>query len=291
MKLTILKGLPASGKSALAKEMVDKNPNNVKRINKDLLREMLDCGHYTKKSEGYIIKTRDQLILAALEAGKNVIVDDTNLNPIHEVHIRDMLQRSGLDYEVEVIFVNTPLEECIKRDLNRHKSVGEKVIRDMYKKWLRTETKVEATAVDSKLPHCIIVDIDGTIAEMGDRSPYDWNKVSDDTPHEIIIDLVYAYNLMAGVTVKFLSGRDASCFDATYEWLTRQFEYEVLDPSNLHMRSAGDMRKDSVVKEELYRENIEGKFNVDFVLDDRNQVVEMWRSLGLRCLQVAEGDF
>ena len=57
------------------------------------------------------------------------------------------------------------------------------------------------------------------------------------------------------------------------------------------MRTLGDMRKDSIVKQELYEQNILGKFNVSFILDDRQQVVDMWRSLGLTVFQVAEGDF
>lgn len=57
------------------------------------------------------------------------------------------------------------------------------------------------------------------------------------------------------------------------------------------MRPAGNMEKDSVIKRRLYEEHIKGTYNVAYVIDDRNQVVEMWRSLGLRCLQVANGDF
>jgi hypothetical protein len=57
------------------------------------------------------------------------------------------------------------------------------------------------------------------------------------------------------------------------------------------MRAEGDTRKDSIIKEEIYRAEIENKYNVLFVLDDRNQVVELWRRLGLTCLQVAEGNF
>ena len=41
----------------------------------------------------------------------------------------------------------------------------------------------------------------------------------------------------------------------------------------------------------MYEENIEGKYNVVTVFDDRNQVVEMWRSLGLSVCQVNYGDF
>lgn len=51
------------------------------------------------------------------------------------------------------------------------------------------------------------------------------------------------------------------------------------------------MEKDAIIKERLFRQHIEGKFCVEFVIDDRDQVVRMWRDLGLRCLQVADGDF
>jgi hypothetical protein len=57
------------------------------------------------------------------------------------------------------------------------------------------------------------------------------------------------------------------------------------------MREAGDSRKDSIVKQELYERHIKPSYDVFVVLDDRNQVVDMWRSLGLVCLQVAPGDF
>ena len=57
------------------------------------------------------------------------------------------------------------------------------------------------------------------------------------------------------------------------------------------MRTAGDTRKDAVVKAELYEEHVEGRYNVVAVIDDRKRVVDLRRSLGLTCLQVAEGDF
>jgi hypothetical protein len=57
------------------------------------------------------------------------------------------------------------------------------------------------------------------------------------------------------------------------------------------MRKTDDFRKDSIIKEEIYQNEIEGKYNVLCVLDDRNQVVEFWRAKGLVCFQVAPGDF
>ena len=57
------------------------------------------------------------------------------------------------------------------------------------------------------------------------------------------------------------------------------------------MRRTKDFRKDAIVKTELFDAHIRGRYEVLFVLDDRNQVVEMWRVMGLPCLQVAAGDF
>jgi hypothetical protein len=54
---------------------------------------------------------------------------------------------------------------------------------------------------------------------------------------------------------------------------------------------AADMRKDSVVKQELFERFVRDKYNISFILDDRQQVVDMWRGLGLTVFQVAEGDF
>ena len=57
------------------------------------------------------------------------------------------------------------------------------------------------------------------------------------------------------------------------------------------MRETGDSQPDKIVKRKIYENIIKGRFNVKFVLDDRDQVVRTWRNLGLRCLQVAYGDF
>ena len=59
----------------------------------------------------------------------------------------------------------------------------------------------------------------------------------------------------------------------------------------LHMRKKGDMRKDAVIKKEMFEKHVKNNFNVCFIFDDRQLVVEMWREMGITCLQVAPGDF
>ena len=134
-------------------------------------------------------------------------------------------------------------------------------------------------------PSCVICDIDGTIAERGDRNPFNWDKVHLDKPIVVIIDLL---RLLAPVyEIILVSGRSDDSLKLTLEWLK---EHDIPYHSIL-MRKGNDNRRDAVVKRELYETHIKPHFNVQFVLDDRNQVVDMWRSLGLVCLQVAPGNF
>src|SRR5579859_5121355 len=127
----ILKGLPASGKSTWAREQVEQYPGRYKIISKDSLRAMLDCGKWSKGNEQFILKTRNMLILLALEEGYHVLVDDTNLHPKHLEAIRELVKGKA---EVEVKdFTDVPLGTCIERDRHRPNYVGEQVIRRMYR--------------------------------------------------------------------------------------------------------------------------------------------------------------
>lgn len=134
----------------------------------------------------------------------------------------------------------------------------------------------------------VLVDIDGTLAlRAGDRSPYDWDRVGEDEPNPPVIELVRIIHAAGQHRIILMSGRDESCRWQTEMWLTAQ----RVPFDELYMRTEKDNRRDSIVKEELYRQHVEGISEVAFVIDDRKQVVQMWRSLGLTVFQVAEGDF
>jgi predicted kinase len=285
MKITILKGLPASGKSTWAKEQVLNSNGKIKRINKDDLRNMLDAGKWSKGNENLVLVTRDGLIKSYLGLGLDVIIDDTNLDFKHIKNIRGIADELGA--KVEVKFFDVPVQECILRDAGRgEKSVGKKVILDMYNRYLAP--KYTPPEFDPSLPDAILCDIDGTLAHnVTGRSPFDWHRVGEDEVDKAIADLVQGHYHHNIAKIILLSGRDKVCRIETEEWLQKHH----IDYDFLYMRPEGNNEKDSIIKERIYREHIEGKYNVLFVLDDRQQVVDMWRSLGLKCLQVAPGDF
>jgi predicted kinase len=291
-KVIITKGLPASGKSTWSKEMLRKTPGMYKRINKDDLRMLLDNSHFSNGNEKFIIRVRDWLIQEALKDGKHVIVDDTNLHPKHEARIREIVSEFNKTFqdnvEVEVKWFEISVEEAIRRDLNRPVSVGERVIRQQYEQFLRPKT--EPIQQDASLPKAVLVDIDGTVAQKSDRSPFDWNRVGEDTPKQSVIHVVKSLKA-SGYEIIFFSGRDSVCRQLSIDWLKLHFNWQDAD-FQLFMRAENDSRKDSIVKKELFQQHIVGKYYIDLVIDDRNQVVEMWRKdLGLTCLQVDYGDF
>jgi predicted kinase len=296
----ILKGLPASGKSTYARMQLEDHPGIYKRVNKDDLRKMLDAGHWNKENEEFVLRLRDDLILKALNAGKSVIVDDTNLHPKHEADIRALVDEYNyaLDsahgvtleraVEVEVKMFDTPLEDCVKRDAARAEAVGAKVIRRMHRQFLQENIAPSAIEHDPKLPNAIICDMDGTLALHNGRSPYETEKCGDDLVNTPVASIVM--KMVSGwddAQVLIVSGRDDTYIGHTMQWLSRNY----IPYDEIWMRRAGDRRDDVVAKKEIYEQHIKGKYNVLFVLDDRQRVVDMWRSLGLTVLQVAEGNY
>ena len=138
----------------------------------------------------------------------------------------------------------------------------------------------------------IICDVDGTVALMhGNRGPFDWDKVSTDRPNNWVIDIVHAINKIYEYQIIFLSGRSEECYNDTIIWLNRYMD--ITSPIILHMRPVDQLyEKDAKVKHEMYLKYVKPFYDVQFVIDDRKQVVDMWRNVaGLPVMQVAEGNF
>ncbi len=284
----MMRGLPGSGKSTYAKKLVADAPNTYKRINRDDLRAMFDNSHFTKGNEKFVKQVRDVLIIKCLEEGKHVIVDDTNLSSTNETRVRQLVQEFNKAHndtvQVEVVEIDTPLEECIARDAKRPVPVGAKRIRELHRQFYATD---KATVQDETLPKAIICDLDGTLALMNGRNPFDAALCENDLLNVPVANVLKTFRAL-GHKILLLSGRKEEHKTQTINWLAKHnILYDMLE-----LRQTTDGRKDSIVKRELFDAHIQGKYYVEFVLDDRNQVVDLWRNdLGLTCFQVAYGDF
>jgi len=273
-KLYVLKGLPASGKSTAAAEMA--KTGNVKRINFDLMREMLDHGKWSKINEKFLHEASIMLAELAAKHGYSVVMDNTNLSKSQLGLCESIKSKIGLDMEV-IDFTSVDPEECCRRDSERHKPVGRDVIYGMYNTYLRNNVFAK---YDASLPDCIIVDLDGTIADHGnERSAFDGESVDKDKVREPVKMAIHGF-MSQGVFPVFVSGREnkGKCLVKTAQWLR---EKAAMPDKFLFMRAGGDHRKDYIIKREIYEKEIAGKFNVLGVFDDRAQVIrECWDKLG-----------
>ncbi|GAB3380631.1 hypothetical protein GCM10027452_34700 [Micromonospora halotolerans] len=280
-RLIATRGLPASGKTTFARRLQP----GVVRINRDDLRRMMHGERlFTQWAEGQVTRVQRAQVEALLAARVSVCVDDTNLR---SRTLRDWAELA--------------LEECLRRDAARPEvdRVGEAAIRRLHERYLanrplplpvptvRTGGPARVEREAAERPDIVLVDIDGTVALNVSRSPYDMTRVGEDAPNEAVIAAVRAMHA-AGHAVVFCSGRDATARADTEAWLARHVRVPYLA---LHLRAVGDQRKDAVVKREIYEREIRERYRVVGVFDDRQQVVRMWRSLGLTVFQVAEGDF
>ena len=301
MKQTIYwtKGLPASGKTTWAKKQLAENPGKYVRVNKDDLRAMLHDGAWSKEREKFVLEIRDTLILKTIADNKSVIVDDTNFAPVYEARFREI----AAEYSVacECVTFDTDVHTCLQRDVLRVKPVGPKVIWDMFNRYVKPGLSVpEPPAFDPSLSNCIIVDIDGTVARNVGRGHYDWARVGEDAPRELVLRTVRRTAFLEDATVIFLSGRSNICRTETENWLLAHYTSigvaNIMAQHRLLMRINGDSRRDSIVKREIYDLHIRGKYNVTAIFDDRLQVCRMWKELGFgdrlfRVGMVDEDDF
>ena len=268
----MLKGLPSSGKSTFASELVS---GGYKRVNKDDLRSMIDGGKWSKSNEENIKNSEAAMVATYLQHGMNVVVDDTNF--AYEDFWKGEAEMVGAEFEVK--FFDVPLGECIDRDAKRgDKSVGADVINKMYEKYI-----YKKVILNKDLQDCYIFDIDNTLAIKGNRSPYEFDKVGLDSVNEYVLRILKALSVDNEIFI--LSGREDSCRKETEDWLNKIIRY-----GGLFMRKAGDKRSDSIIKRELYEAHIKDKYNVLGVFDDRQGVCRLWYSLGLPLFRVGNPD-
>ena len=140
---------------------------------------------------------------------------------------------------------------------------------------------------DFDVPPAIVCDLDGTLALHTARGPFELGKVYTDNVNAPVLACIREMQ-RRGYKIIFASGREDSCRDETVRWLKDKCDMTSVV---LYMRKTGDNRKDSLVKEEIYKNDILPEYYVSFVLDDRQQVVDALRELGLTVFQVAPGKF
>lgn len=147
----------------------------------------------------------------------------------------------------------------------------------------------------------IIFDLDGTLANIDERrkiaakpdGKMDWDiffkpsNISLDKPNYPVIKMAQVLS-KSGYNIVILSGRSEVTKDYTKIWLNKyKVPYHILK-----MRPKEQMYiPDDELKRQWLNDLFPDRDQIVAVFDDRNKVVDMWRSEGLPCFQVAPGNF
>jgi len=282
-------GISGSGKTT---EIAKREYDYFVRIERDIMRKRLlgfdddnssdnfwSLWKFTKENENKVTEMVNEIIDDCAKMKANIIIGDTNLNIKYRSLLHTKLEELGYTVEFKVFHID--VMEAIKRDERRRDTVGHQVIWKQYEQFTKEFPSTRQYVADVTKPRAILVDVDGTLAHMnGKRGAFEWDKVGLDDCDEQVKFLVN--NMPVEDTVIILSGRDGICRPETEKWL----DYNDIFFDTLLMRATGDMRKDTVVKEEIFWRDIAPNYNCQFVIDDRPSVCDNWRAMGLKVFQV-----
>ena len=144
-KIILTRGIPGSGKSTWAKAWVAESPETRIRLNWDDMRNML--GPYWVPSREHINKS---MLWNAVNTAAycttpyDIVIDNMNLNPKGWKEVEDWINTYnksshsvGIDVQYELEFKDffIPVEECIRRDAMRSNPIGEKTIKDIWRRY------------------------------------------------------------------------------------------------------------------------------------------------------------
>lgn len=301
-KLLILVGAPGSGKSTFARYFLRTEDNWI-RVNRDDFRLMqfgdsLMIPFYEER----ISKMVEASVLTLLKSDTNVIIDATNtsLRTIQDM-IHTYTEYADISFKVFDLPVDELVKRCDKRYEETRKFISKSVVERNVANLKHTLEKFDFAPIprkvqvattsyatqDKNLPKAVICDLDGTLSLLNGRDPYNAATCDNDLLNEPVAAALKMAK-QRGYQVILLSGREDKFREPTVRFLDKhQIGYDLL-----LMRTSNDFRKDNIIKRELFEGEIQGKYFVEFLLDDRNQVVDMWRKdLHLPCFQVNYGDF
>ena len=157
----------------------------------------------------------------------------------------------------------------------------------------------------------IICDIDGTLMNVEARRKLavsqkrdsdkvmNWDVFLD--PQNMFmhdeqqLDVVMVIKALCNVynNIIFTSARNERHRDVTLKQIQGCLGDSIMDGKEIYLflRADDDFRPDDIVKKELLEDIKQEGLNPTLAFDDRDQVVKMWRGLGIECFQVREGDF
>lgn len=303
-KLFILVGPPGVGKSTFAHNRIYNDGDHgaaTVRISQD---DQGKAGH-------------QDLFMQSVAMGHDIIVDRMNFSVQQRANYLLTAKKAG--YDTEIIVLHESYKTCLDRALARkgHPTITDEkgarsAIQTFFTKYERPQPgeadKITFIYPDGKKPLAVICDLDGTLCDVEHRRHHvrkpegekkDWAAWNREIPNDTIN--MWCHTILASIqnsnyiksnteemiSIVFCSGRGDNERKVTQEWLNKH----GLGEHPLYMRNRHDSRQDAIIKEIILDFELLTRYTPYFMIDDRKQVVDMWRKRGFTCLQCAEGDF
>jgi len=143
----------------------------------------------------------------------------------------------------------------------------------------------------------VLFDIDGTLADIRHRRGFldggrpDWSRfnaaMGDDTPNAPVVTLYKTLWETGRFEIILTTGRNEKFRRVTEQWLI----WNEIPFGRMIMRNDNDNRADHIIKQDMLELLFSEGAQIEFTVDDRQQVVDMWRRNGITCLQCDVGDF
>lgn len=314
--IILTRGIQGSGKSTWAKKWVAEDPLTRIRYNNDDIRHMQGVYWPTdkqalNKKEKIVIKIKNFIISSYMDAYYDIVVDNMNLNPKEYEYFNALIaefnaNHSDVQYSLKFEDFIIPVEECIARDAQRPNPIGATVIKQTYNRYRNEMIKIETEKLLAKeaqigfnplLPGCIIADMDATICFNVTGRPFFGKSAAEnmpnDKPNMPVIKLIQNYLKCANEAdrVFIITGREETedIKNATYDYVKKHVSTD--SRIVILMRPDKNHEAGTIIKKMLYDTYIKDKYNVDYVLDDSQKIVDMYRDMGLTVLQPNAGKF
>lgn len=297
-KIILTRGIPGSGKSTWAKNWVNKDPEHRIRFNWDDIRNMM--GPYwviNRENTGVMKSLRKTFLEKMMYEGWDIVIDNMNLNPKEYTYYSDLVNSHNKNFTTQYVLefkdFFIPVEECISKDALRQNPIGEKTIKEIWKKYRHfiQTTNVEKYVnnlikPDPDKPYCVVIDMDSTMCFNTNKRPWYGKDAAEEMINDVenfgVCETVWA--LMQEYPIIVATGRDTSQEEVTIKWLLQHRIY----PVKYYFRTEGDYRKGTEVKKEQI-EKILKDYNILVIFEDSEPIVQMYRDMGLTVLQPNKG--
>jgi len=275
-KILMMRGLPASGKTTYARELVEKE--GYIRINKDDIRsQLLANKEWDSKLERLVVKVEKEIARTILEKGYNLVVDDTNLPYKYEDYWRSLADGYKCKFEIKDMMWTVSMEECILRSSFRSDKPN---WRDII---FRIAIQFGYWAPSKDV---VLVDIDGTINKAKWRDCYllfgkkDWDSYFEaskyDAPNKPVLDRIY--ELSSTHDVIFLTGRSEKYNGVTQDWIEKNYKGDYV---GILYRNPGNRFPTADFKRQMLEEIMEWypRSKIKYIFEDYTPCIDVFKDL------------